>query len=317
MDTGYLSLLGLVAPVYLIILVGFTVRRLGWLTTEADESLLRLVVNLLIPCLVLDSVLGNPSLARLENLLLPPLLGFASVVLGFAIARVTSPLLPGSDQRTRRTFAFTTGIYNYGYLAIPLVVAMFDRSTLGVLFTFNLGVEIAFWTVGLLVLTGNDSGGNPWKKIINPPILAIIGAVVLNLFTRTEWHPHFLLSGVHSIGAIAIPLALLLTGATVADWIGTVKDGFRTSIVVLSTVLRLGLLPMLFLLAARWLPLSEELKRVIVVQAAMPAGMLPVVIARRFGGDPGAALQVVLGTSILGLLTIPFWIRFGLPFVGL
>lgn len=315
MPSQYLQLLGLVAPVYLLIVAGFTVRRLGWLNVNADESLLRLVVNLFIPCLVLDSILGNASLAQVSNLIVPPLLGFGSVVVGFGLSRLASPLL-GSDLKMRRTFAFTVGIYNYSYIALPLVVSLFDRATLGVLFTFNLGVEIAFWTVGLLVLTGGGKGSN-WRRILNPPIISIVVAVLLNLLVQPEWLPRFLVSGIHTIGSIGIPFALLLTGATIADWLPSLKTGFRPSIVLLSSVLRLGLLPLLFLAAACWLPLSLELKRVIVIQAAMPAGMLPVVISKHYGGDPGIALQVVIGTSIIGLLTIPFWIRLGMHFVGL
>jgi hypothetical protein len=59
-----------------------------------------------------------------------------------------------------------------------------------------------------------------------------------------------------------------------------------------------------------------ELKRIIVVQAAMPAAMLPLVLARHYGGDPQTAMQVVLSTTIAGLLTIPFWIQFGMYFAG-
>jgi predicted permease len=72
----------------------------------------------------------------------------------------------------------------------------------------------------------------------------------------------------------------------------------------------------LILAAAKWLPLSIELKRVLVVQAAMPAGVMPIIIARHYGGQPLTAVQIVLGTTILALLTIPLWLRVGLAWVG-
>jgi predicted permease len=59
-----------------------------------------------------------------------------------------------------------------------------------------------------------------------------------------------------------------------------------------------------------------ELKRVIVVQAAMPTAMVPVIIARLYGGHPRTAVQIVLGTTAVGILTIPLWIRAGLAWVG-
>ncbi len=74
---------------------------------------------------------------------------------------------------------------------------------------------------------------------------------------------------------------------------------------------------MLFLLAAKFLPASVELKRVMVLEAAMPAAVFPIVMARHYQGDPATAMRVVLGTSVVSLATIPLWIKFGMKFVGL
>jgi malate permease and related proteins len=39
-------------------------------------------------------------------------------------------------------------------------------------------------------------------------------------------------------------------------------------------------------------------------------------LSKLYGGDPAESLRIVLATSVLGLLTIPFWIGFGLKWVG-
>ncbi len=54
--------------------VGFFLRGICWLTAEADQNLLHVCVNLQLPALIFESVLGNQVLRRPENLLLPPLL---------------------------------------------------------------------------------------------------------------------------------------------------------------------------------------------------------------------------------------------------
>ena len=79
---------------------------------------------------------------------------------------------------------------------------------------------------------------------------------------------------------------------------------------------RLGILPVVMLCIARWLPCPVELKRVLVVEAAMPAAVFPIIMARYYGGQPLTAVQVVLATTALGLVTSPLWIRAGLAFVG-
>jgi predicted permease len=53
-----------------------------------------------------------------------------------------------------------------------------------------------------------------------------------------------------------------------------------------------------------------------VIEAAMPAGILPIVIARHYGGQPLTAVQVVVATTVVGLLVIPLWLRVGLAWVG-
>jgi predicted permease len=65
------------------------------------------------------------------------------------------------------------------------------------------------------------------------------------------------------------------------------------------------------------LPLPTELKCVIAVQAAMPCGVFPIVLARHFDGSPEVALKVVLGTTIISFLTIPLWIAFGIKLLDL
>jgi predicted permease len=81
-------------------------------------------------------------------------------------------------------------------------------------------------------------------------------------------------------------------------------------------VLRLGIFPLLFLALARWLPCSTELKRVIVVQGAMPSAVIPIIIAQHYGGRPLTAVQVVLGTTALSILITPLWLRIGLAWAG-
>lgn len=81
--------------------------------------------------------------------------------------------------------------------------------------------------------------------------------------------------------------------------------------------MRQSVLPIGFLLVAKYLPASGELKRVIVLGAAMPAAVFPIVMARHYSGDPATAMRVVIGTSVVGLVTIPLWIRLGMSYVGL
>jgi predicted permease len=312
---SYWQLLLLILPLFAIIAVGVLLRRMQWLTKEADESLLNVVVKFLSPCLIFDSVLGNPALKHPPNMVLPPLVGFLTMSFSLAVAFWVARMLGMARGTGLRTFAFATGVSNYGYIPIPLMAALFGRDSLGVLFMHNVGCDAAFWTVSILVLSGL-SLREGWRKVSNPPVWALMLAVALNLCGLAPCVPDVLRSAIHLSAQCTIPLGLLLIGAILADYILseplTLVDARVTPV---SCALRLGLFPMTVLLAARFLPVSRELKQVMVVQAPMPAGIFAMVIARHYGGKMPTAVQVVVATSLLGLLVIPLWLRFGLTWV--
>ena len=93
------------------------------------------------------------------------------------------------------------------------------------------------------------------------------------------------------LGEAAVPMLLLLVGATIADQLRVrAPDGSRgdaAKVIAWSCLLRLGLLPMAFLAVAALVPASPELRSVIVVQAAMPSAVFPVLLAKHYGGHPG------------------------------
>ena len=48
----------------------------------------------------------------------------------------------------------------------------------------------------------------------------------------------------------------------------------------------------------------------------MPAAVTPIVYARHYGGSPGVAVQVVLTTSVVAVVSIPLIIAFGGAWLG-
>jgi len=311
---SYWQLLVLILPIFVLIAAGTGLRKVGWLTAEADASLLKVVVNFLYPCLIFENVLGNSTLRDPANLLLAPLVGFVTMASGIGFAYFAGRAMGFTVGHGLRTFAFAVGIYNYGYIPIPLMTKLFGPQSLGVLFVHNVGCEAAVWTVGILVLSGL-SLRDGWRKLLNPPILSLMAAVAINLFGLERLVPVFLRDVVHLCAACAVPLALMLIGATLFEYLSRPLSLFNGKVAVGSCALRLLLLPVAFLVLARFLPCPVDLKRVIVVQAAMPAGVLSLVIAKHYGGQPLTAAQVMVSTTLVGLGVIPLWLKAGLAWV--
>jgi len=308
-----------IAPVFIIMFAGLVARRRGILSAEADASLMRIYINLLYPCLIATKILGNDALHQAANLWVPPLLGAATMAVGFLFCWGGARLLRLPRGSSTRTFTYVTGVYNYAFTAIPIVGSLFGAKALGVLFIFNLGVELMFW-VGTGLILSNNTGVNIWRRIFNVPVVTVIVSAALNLVHFRESVPpslEWVWKALEMMGDSAIPLALILTGAVIADFLGDARPTWADARSFGGACfLRLGFLPLTFLAAAYWLPCTVELKQVLVIQAAMPAGMFPVALCKHQGGDVGMAVQIVIGTTAMALFTMPYWVSWGWKLAG-
>ncbi|MCF3651064.1 AEC family transporter [Synoicihabitans lomoniglobus] len=310
----YFELLGLILPVFAMIAIGSGARFAGWLTPAADVSLMKLVVNVLYPALIFRAVLGNPALSDPRNVYWPPLIGFVTMAFGILAALWIGRRLGFEKGQGLRTFAFAAGIYNYGYIPIPLMEELFGPDSIGVLLVHNVGCEAAVWTVGVLVVSG-VSLRDGWRRLISGPVIALLLATVGNVVGLDEVMPTVADRVISTAGACAIPMGLIAIGATLAEYLTKPSQLFSRRITPMACALRLGLFPAVFLVVAKVLPISPEMKRVMIVEAAMPAGIIPILIAKHYGGQPLTAVQVVLGTTAVGLVAIPLWLRLGLSWV--
>ncbi len=304
-----------ILPVFFVLAVGFLLRRIGILQAESDRTIIGLTIWLLVPCFILDHIPGNKALMEAATVGSAVAAGFLLVTFGFGAGYLAGPLFGLERGSGRRTFSIAAGLQNYGYLAIPVVQAFFpEGEVIGVLLVHNVGVDCAVWTVGVMMLSG--ASGAPVRNLINGPLIAIIVALTLN---GTGWYrliPEPVGEGIGWLGACAIPLSLLLVGATISDLLGQPSWLKSWKLSAGGCLLRLAFLPLVFLAVAVFLPLSPELKRVLVIQGALPSGVFPVVLARHYGGHPATAVQVVLSTTLAGIFTMPLWIGWGLRLIG-
>jgi len=316
MEATYLVLLAIL-PIFLIICCGTLARLLGWLNTDADVSLMKIVINLLYPALIFSNILGNDVLRKPSNLIVPPLLGLGMVLIGFTIAWIAISRFDGVNSKERRTFSFITGIQNSVYFPLPIVALLFNRETVGLLLVFNLGVEIAIWLVGVGFLLAPKEPRSLFKRVINAPVISILAATWINYMSMDRELPEFAFKTIRLLGQCTIPLGLILIGAIFTDLKTSIKVVTRIHITMLANVLRLAVLPTIFLAVAFLLPLSTELKQVIVIQAAMPCAVFPIVLTQYYSGPSDIAFKSVLSTTLISIFTMPIWIKFGIELLGL
>ncbi|MGJ8656201.1 MAG: AEC family transporter [Akkermansiaceae bacterium] len=295
-------------PVFLIVFLGVGLRKWNVIDKAIDQGITKLLLNVLLPCFILHNILGSKVASDLPKVLTLAALGAGIVLISLAIAYTLSPKLGLGKGEGRRSFTVAVGLQNYGFIPVPLLMSLYaDSELLATLFLHSLGVELAIFTVGVMIFTGKFTL-NP-RILLKGPILAVFLGVFLNV-TNLQIHlPTPLLTSVSWLGSSAIPLSLVAIGMSIGEILPETKYTLKIS---LSAVFfRLMLLPTLIISIAYLLPLDEGVKRVLLVQAAMPAALFPIVLARHYGGKPALVAEVAIVTSIISFLTMPLVIAAG------
>ena len=288
-------------------------RRVGIIRKKFDVPIMRFIFWVMAPCFILDRMLGAEILRNYSTLATGIGLGFFLIIAGIGIGYLIGKSIGLTHGHGIRTFALASGCQNYGYTAVPVVEILWGTSAVAVLFVHNIGVEIAIWSFGVMLLSGGRKMN--WKSMINGPIIAVgIGLllVLLHVDDKVTGPPRTVIS---MIGIGAFPIALVMTGAAMMDLVGTEKPSWK--IIFGSVVVRMLLVPLVIIACAKWIPMSIELRQVLVVQAAMPAAMVPILLAKIYGGRPVIAVQIVIATTMVSILTLPYIITYGMRFLDL
>ena len=157
--------------------------------------------------------------------------------------------------------------------------------------------------------------GIPWKRLVNGPIIAVLIGLTLVTLHIDDQVTGPIRTAISMIGVGAFPLAIMITGATMMDLVGSERPSWK--IISAACAVRLFIVPAIIILCARYIPMAVALRQILLVQAAMPAALVPILLARLYGGRPTVAVQIVIGTTVFSLFTLPFIIFYGIKFLDL
>ena len=239
--------------------------------------------------------------------------GFVFIIVGIGLGYLAGKIIGLKPGNGIRTFALAAGCQNFGFTAVPVVEILWGTSAVALLFVHNLGVEVAIWSVGVMLMSGEN--GIPWKRLVNGPIIAVIIGLTLVTLRVDDKVTGPIRTSISMIGTGAFPLAIMITGATIMDLVGTEKPSWK--IVIAACIVRLFAAPAIIILCAKYIPMAVELRQILLVQAAMPAALVPILLARLYGGRPAVAVQVVIGTTVVSIFTLPYIIFYGIKFLNL
>ena len=309
--------------VFFIVAVGAFTRYREILTEKGKESILKLLINILMPFFIFSQIAPSKEINQsFENVALPFGFGLGFTIFSFLgvllFAKYFGNLLGLPTAASKRTFAVATGLQNYGFLAIPIISAIFGKELIGILLVHNVGIELALWTIGILLISGNFKNLS-FSKIFNPPCIAIIISLMINYSGIGLNINPILLEPVSLIGASAIPFGLMMVGASVFEHCKKQASALVCKLslrhMVSACFLRLLVLPALMLYLGTYIS-SPDLQKVIIIESAMPSALFPIVLADYYKGDSKVAFQVAIATTLVGFFTIVFWVQYGISLYG-
>lgn len=290
-----LTVMTKVAVMLILIIAGFLVTRAGWLTEKGAAEITTLLVKLVTPCLIVNSLLGAGSLAVGEMLLAAAVSALA-IVLAILISLCFFRKEP---LPRRKVLRFAAIFSNAGFMGLPLVEGIVGER--GVVFgSFFIAVfNLICWTYGYAMMSGGKI--NIKTALLNPGIIGL--AVGLPVYFLKLRLPAVITEPVAFLSDLNTPLAMLVIGSFVA------KVDARSFLSDLSvykmSFLRLIVCPGVYLLVLFFLRPQADLLVSSVIQASAPVAANTALFAVEYGGDSELASKSVAVSTVLSILTIP------------
>jgi predicted permease len=297
---------------------GFIAHRKEVIKQGHSTSLTNLLIKVLMPALIFSSITQNETFLHSNLVLMAPLMGFSFVCLSFVVSYLLAKLfLKGElgDSENRRSFVTACGMHNYGFVAIPVVSTLYpDENLIGPLLMHNVGVEIAMWSVACSTLKGKFDKKS-LGQILNMPFITVVFSLIVLFSGMYHYIPAFCSDAISSVGKAAIPIGLILVGATLSELF---REGLMqgsksrmTKLLSLGLINRQLLLPLIWFAVIALIPMEPQLKKIMYVQAAMPAAFFTIVLAKHFGGNVRTVAAVSVASFIISPISISLWLSFG------
>ena len=285
------------------IVIGFTLRKKHILPENGGTVLSRLETYVLVPALTINTFRRYCTISSVSEKLNYTLT--AAAVLAAAII-VAIPLSKAfsKDNYRRKIYRYALVFANYGFMGNAIVPAILGEEYLYpyMMYTLPLNVVVYTWGVVMLIPQGEERQ-SWWKRLINPPFIAILIGATLGLTGANAYVPSFVSKVLDSCAACMAPVAMILTGFVVGGY--PLKPLFSDRKVYIATALRLLLIPTV-MIAALYLTGADKQTMIFTLFAfATPLGLNTVVFPAAYGGDTTTGASMAMISHTLCVITIP------------
>lgn len=295
-----------VVPIFILVIIGYLLKRFRFITDEYCEVSERLVFKIALPIMLFMEVAGS-SLEVIGDM---RLIWFCiiTVTASFLIVTILAVLCI-KDVTKRGAFVQGCCRSNIAILGVPLAENMFGTvgvQLIAVVMSFIILMFNAY-SVIILSIFSSDAEHKLSKKsfigilknIVTNPL--IIGVVLGLVFMLLDWElPVIVNKSMTYLNHLCTPLALMSLGANfkTADMKG------RIGYAVVSALGKTVILPGIMVTLAALFGFRDAALGVVLIAFGAPTAVSSYIMAKKMKNDGELAAQILLLTTLLCIVTI-------------
>lgn len=293
-----------IVPLFLIIAVGYTVKRLGWIGPEEVRRFNKVCFYTFMPVMLFYNIYTSDFSHAVR-------LPYALFVVGMALAMILLAFLItlAAEKTPERRGVMIQAAFrsNFVLLGLPIAAELLPEGNLGVT-ALMVAIVVPIYNMMSVVVLEYFRGGKPragevlLAVVKNPLILGSVAGLLVQALHITL--PEVLVSFAGKMNSAATPLILLLLGASFET-----REITRYKKELLVCVgLRLVVFPgaILTLAAARGLRDIEFVT--VLAMTAAPTAVNSFNMAQQLGGDSQLAGSAVVVSTAASFFTLFVWI---------
>lgn len=292
-----LTVISKVGVMLLLILVGYVVSKRGMLTDRGTSEVNTLLLQIVTPCLIVNSFLTSEDSLSAGELLLS--VGTSALAIGLSIL-LSRCFFRKEPEGRKKVLQFAAAFSNSGFMGLPLVEGIVGSK--GVMYGsfFIVVFNIFCWTYGFRMMSGGQKMSLK-VLLLNPGIIGLVFG--LPIYFLDLHLPAVLSEPVGFLAALNTPLAMLVVGSYIAK---VELHSFISDLAVYkSAALRLLVAPGIFLGLLLLIRPEPNLFVTSVIQAACPAAANTVLFSVQYKRDSALASKTVAVSTVLSIITIP------------
>ena len=305
--------LGIVAPVFLIIALGYAAAKRGHVDAAGFKGLNAFAFSLAAPALLFLG--GTTGAVGGGQAALAFFVGTAAV---YAATLFAARRFGGRPLGAAGMLALDATFGNTVMMGIPLVTAAFGAEALAVLLAILALHSMVLLGTATVVAEIGLHARAPWRRVLratvggvgrNPVVMAVAAALLWRLLGLPA-PPGFVRRALELLGAAGPPVALFCLGGSLAAL--DPRAAWRETL--LAGSLKLFVLPAAVWTACWAVGVPRFETAVTVVVAALPTGANAFLLAQRYrieADKSGATVLVSTAVSVVTLSALLAWLRAG------